>query len=383
MVRGANWLFVAGCLFLVFTPTAVPAQPQSVPPLAVRPLDKAAYVRLAREWKEYMEKHGETAEALVNLGRAYRYSGEKEAALRAAKRAVEISRDEPKALVFLAELLSIYEHDEDAALELLERSRRLAPDYERGLTMLAAVYLRRGDLDKADGVLRTLFDRRLVPRPLQDYAYNMLVGLPKGAVLITNGDNDTFPALALQAGMGFREDVVVLNRNLLDLESYAEAVFERNPAIRPEGGIAARGDQSLSDAVIRGLVREHKAPVYVAVTVDIRDLNEEVRGLLPEHLEIEGLSWPCSGRNLGPEESARLFLEKYRMDSATDWIFPWELFPTARRLARNYVVSLMKIAEGDNLRAETRRALLAKAKEIAQFHRMEALEQRIGMIEDK
>ncbi len=188
---------VGGFLLAVFAVAPALSQPESVPRLTERGLDKASYVQLAKEWKQYIEQNGESADALANLALAYKYSEEQDAAVIAAKRAVELGPDNPKALALLGEMLAVWVEDEEAALEVLQRCREVAPDYEFGLTMLATAHLRRGELSDADEVFQTVFDQRVIATPLQDFAYNMLVGLPRGAVLITSGDNDTFPPLAL------------------------------------------------------------------------------------------------------------------------------------------------------------------------------------------
>jgi len=231
MIHYARSIVVICLIIILYPATMALAQPQSVPKLTERQLDKASYVTLAKEWKTYIEKHGESAEALFNLGMAYYYSGEKEAARVAGERAVEIDPDNPKALAFLAKILAKSQGEMDDALELLTRCREVAPYHEDGMITLAAIYLMRGELKKSEEVFKTMFDQRIISRPLQDHAYNMLVALPHGAVLITNGDNDTFPPLALQAGMNFRNDVIVINRPLLGLKEFAEAIllkFRRN-----------------------------------------------------------------------------------------------------------------------------------------------------------
>ncbi len=340
------------------------AQPQPVPELTERPLDKVSYVALAKEWKEYIEKHGESAAAYINLGMAYHYSGEIEAARVAGERACKLEPDNPDALAFLAKILSIKGDNIDSALELLERCRRIAPAHEECLTTFAAIYLKRGELSKADEVFAFIFDQRIIPVPLQDYAYNMLVGLPTGAVLITNGDNDTFPPLALQAGMAFRSDVIVINRHLLTIREFAEAVFERHPAIRPGGELPSGKGPSLSMALIGKMVEDQKVPVYVSATVIFKDLG------IGSPIVVEGLNWRTSKTGLTSEETSRLFLETYRLDSATDWNFAWGLIPSVSNIVSNYVTGMIYHVREGGVDTETKKKLLDKALEIAQFHDM-------------
>ncbi len=359
---------IVGCLLvLVCAATPAPAQPPSVPRIVERCLDQTAYVELAKQWKAYIAERGETALALVNLGTAYEYSGEKEAALIAGRRAVEIDPDNPEALAFLGHMLAKYEDDAEAATKLLERCIEIAPDHKFGLSTVAAICLKSGELAKSDRVLKAVFDQRIIATPLQDFAYNLLVGLPPGAVLVTNGDNDTFPCLALQVGMGFRKDVAVINWHLLRVPAYAEAVFVRYPSIRPKGEISAKEGESLPAKLLGRMIDENKAPVYFALTVALDDL-----GFEPE-LTLEGLSFRSSKKGLGAEESARLVLEKYRLDSASDWGFAWDIVPTVSRQMGNYVACMCRLAEMDGVSGETRRRLLDKASEIAAFHEMDTM----------
>lgn len=337
-------------------------QPQPVPKMSERPLDKASYVALAKQWREYIDRHGETADALVNLGMAQRYGGEIEAAGAAGKRAVELEPDNPKALNFYAIILSVSGGDTAEALKLLERCRAVAPDYGDALTTLAATHLRGGGLKKAGAVCKTIFERRIISRPIQDYAYNMLIGLPEGAVLVTNGDSDTFPPLALQAGMGLRPDVVVVNRILLNLPAYVDSLLREHPFLRPRGALKAEASANASRSIVERWLVEGKTPLYFAVSVNMNDL-----GLLPE-MVVEGLCRRAVGKGLTPEEAARLILERYRLDSATDWDFAWDLAPTVSGLMANYAGSMVALAERDGVPADLKCRLLGKAAAIAEFH---------------
>ena len=354
-------LLLAACI----TTNAL-SQPQTVPRLRDRALDKASYVALANQWREYIEKNGETADALVNLGMAQRYSGELEAARRAGKRAVELEPDNPRALVFYADRLMI-DGGTDEAVKLLERCRTIAPDYGEALTELAALHLRTGELDKATATLKTAFDRRIISRPLQDYAYNMLIGLPAGAVLITNGDNDTFPPLALQAGMKFRNDVVVINWHLLRLPEYADALRRKHEYLKSAGQSKPGTATEDPGALIAQWIKDSKVPLYIAATVS-RDRVEEL-GLKTKPV-IEGLSLRAAGKGLTPEEAARLVLEQYRLDSATDWDFAWDLVPALSNMMTNYVASMTDLAQQDGIPADLKCRLLGRAAAIAEFHHL-------------
>lgn len=377
MICFTRYVSITCAALVLFFSAAVLTQPQTVPKLAERGLDKASYVALAKEWKKYIDEHGESAEALCNLGMAYYYSGELEAAKRAGERAVEIEPYNEKALAFAAKVLVREGKRLDEAITLLERAREVAPDYEEGLTTLAVIHLRRGELEKSERVFQTIFDQRTIHQPLQDYAYNMLVGLPHGAIIVTNGDNDTFPALALQAGMHFREDVIVINRHLLGIEAYADAIFSRYPSIRPSGVVRKEKNKHRASALLEKIVAERKAPVYIAVTVPAEDLN------IGAGLMQEGLGRRCSKEGLGAEEAARLFLDLYRLDSATDWNIAWDLIPSISNMMRNYVIGMIRLAQRDDVRVDARERLLEKALEIAAFHDMASETDYILSLQEK
>ncbi len=62
----------------------------------------------------------------------------------------------------------------------------------------------------------------------EDYARNMLIGLPEHAIILTNGDNDTFPLWCLQYSENFRKDIAVLNIPLINTNWFIKEVMSRD-----------------------------------------------------------------------------------------------------------------------------------------------------------
>jgi tetratricopeptide (TPR) repeat protein len=97
-----------------------------------------------------------------------------------------------------------------------------------------------------------------IPR---EYAWNMLAGLDEGAILFTNGDNDTFPIWYLQEVERFRRDVTVVNLSLINLPWYIKQMRRRDPPM-PLGYTDAQVDQ-LQPAVYEDINTGQRQLIYV------------------------------------------------------------------------------------------------------------------------
>ena len=64
-----------------------------------------------------------------------------------------------------------------------------------------------------------------VPAGILSWNYNALIGLEPAAILLTHGDNDTYPAWLLQQVEEVRPDVTVVNVNLLKNRNYCDRLF--------------------------------------------------------------------------------------------------------------------------------------------------------------
>jgi hypothetical protein len=68
--------------------------------------------------------------------------------------------------------------------------------------------------------LKEIPEKRLYDELYDSYARNQLSTCAKNGILLTNGDNDTYPLLYAQVASGFRRDVRVANTSLLKLPRY-------------------------------------------------------------------------------------------------------------------------------------------------------------------
>jgi hypothetical protein len=63
----------------------------------------------------------------------------------------------------------------------------------------------------------------------RDFAINALNSIPQNGILITYGDNDTFPLWYMQMAENYRPDVVVINESLSYSDWYREQILKRYP----------------------------------------------------------------------------------------------------------------------------------------------------------
>jgi hypothetical protein len=141
----------------------------------------------------------------------------------------------------------------------------------------------------------------------REYAWNLLAGLDEGAIVFTNGDNDTFPVWYLQEVELFRPDVTVVNLSLVNLPWYVKQMRRRDPPIPLSFSndqidqIRARiyedaetGDRFIiyvRDYVVEDIIRTNSRtgkprPVFFAVTIP----RENMARYYP-FLQMEGLAY--------------------------------------------------------------------------------------------
>lgn len=140
---------------------------------------------------------------------------------------------------------------------------------------------RRGRTDLEQRSLSKLLETGFLMPPVLARARWMLQDLPDSAVLVTNGDMDSYPLWALQMRDRLRPDVAVVNRSLLQAPWYARMVRDRLRVPLPfadsvlDSLTPQRAGSNIvyvSDQIIRGWMDQQasgtfRRPLAFAITV--------------------------------------------------------------------------------------------------------------------
>lgn len=333
-------------------------------------LTREQYGDLAAQWQAYVDAHPGSAVAYVELSRALRYAGgtpveERNELIRTA---YELDPNCPEALEAVANTCLTTKSPlatPREAYALASRACELAPDWPEPHFTRWSLSILLGHPEDGQEELTALLEKGAYAAPVLDFGYNMLASAVRGAIVFTNGDNDTYPPLSLQAARGIRPDVLIVNLSLLNLPEYVEMVWDRLPQDQrpfPKAEIQERhrawkqGEDttnSFSDVVVEALMKPvgsvgWRKGVYFAVTV-----NPQVLERYEGYLRLEGLLFRVTSEQLAvAEEGAAvdadrtldLFRNTFRLDSATDLGYDWRPGNAAGLLVMNYVAVLRRVA---------------------------------------
>ena len=187
--------------------------------------DTETYVKLADLWSKYYDAFP-SEEAYANWMYAARYAGDSDYSSLLQKGLKKYPAN--PTILYLGGLEKHGCQGNKEGMMLLERAAGLDPSYDDPWFALAANYLTSGEFEEFDVALRRLLESGAIQEDVMDYNYNMLASMEKDAILITNGDNDTYPGWILTRILNFRPDVRIVNRSLLNTDWYPVQVIDKD-----------------------------------------------------------------------------------------------------------------------------------------------------------
>ncbi|MBL7962410.1 MAG: hypothetical protein JNM31_01075 [Flavobacteriales bacterium] len=140
-------------------------------------------------------------------------------------RADDLARMAPNS--FEAHMARYYaEFPATAAMEALSAAYQVAPDRTELAGPMLGAALRNGDKAGVDQWATRLAAPGMVTNPLLDYATDLLASVDRNAVIFTNGDLDTYPALVRVHAGRVRPDVLIIDRRSLNDAAYRQRCWK-------------------------------------------------------------------------------------------------------------------------------------------------------------
>jgi hypothetical protein len=253
--------------------------------------DSETYGKLKEMWKKYYDEYP-SEYAYANWMYAARYA-EDPGYSKLLDQGLKKYPANPT-LLYLKGIEHLGKHGDEESRRYLERAAALDNDYVDPWFPLVTFYMDMGDEERLNLALRRLLESGIITDEVMDYNYNMLVSLDDNAILITNGDNDTYPGWILTRVLGERPDVAIVNRSLLNTDWYPMCVIEhglprfidkaeltalRSSILSKAKNTAASPGGAFGDTLVLRIIESaerSRRPVYLAKTVYVSEMLESV-----------------------------------------------------------------------------------------------------------
>ena len=255
-----------------------------------------------------------------------------------------------------AYLLQRRAKDPESKLKHMEKAYARCATCGEIIENLAYAYETTGQDERAADLWAKLYQTQRIAPGLLDYNYNMLQSTMSDAILFTNGDNDTFPALVLQRALEVRDDVLILNLWGIQHQrsTLAQALKKRNIDI-PIADLPDESADFVAELAQRLTDAAPDVALYFALSV-----SNTYKERINDRLYIEGLASRFSPS--GVDNMARLqnnLEHRFRIDSLEhNWYDPFHpsTVPVVNRLNTNYTFPFILLAEHYQRSGEETRA---------------------------
>lgn len=216
-------------------------------------------------------------------------------------------------------------------IKYLNEAYRLAPNKVELYDDFIAHYEITGNTSKKKEFCQKWLSSGDIPSAVMDYNYNVLMSLEKNAILITNGESDTYPLWIWQHVKGVRTDVTVLNIDLLGVDAY------RTKKLAEKGLTSNSNIKSNKTGFLKYLASANTGKaIYFGLTVDPQTL-----GALKSNLFVTGVAMkysPSGFNNL--DELQKNWESKFK----SEHLEKKGQSSMVRKLNMNYVLPLLMLS---------------------------------------
>ncbi|MBI1221613.1 MAG: hypothetical protein GC180_03330 [Bacteroidetes bacterium] len=282
----------------------------------------------------------------------------------------EIGRKAPDSYEF--NLVTWMHHGNDFTyIKYLNRAMELGPNRIEHVDFVINQGELDRDLKKRNDALLRKWEAGLISPGMTNYNYNALAGLKEKSILLTAGDNDTYPAWYAQA-KGLRTDVIVMNLSLILLDDYRGKLFEElgiNQELKVNWEAKDESDpnhyKNFYKRLISTLLSNKKGyTLYVGCTaMGYKDLVNEHKS----NLYLTGLAYEYSEESV---DERALLKKNFEQVYALDYLLVHYYQDISENLVpvinHNYLVPMLKLYDhyklsGDKTRMEWLKTYLLAA----------------------
>lgn len=316
------------------------------------------YQRQSVLWKAEIDKDPSNPDAWYNYYNANRYAKFEDIDTKSRKEKLEkIIKDMAKAIPETYEyyLLKYWNSWDFQDMNLIEKAYAIDPNRPDTYYPFISKAKIEGNQDLLDEFCEKLYESKDIAPWLINYNYNVLMSLEPNAILITNGDNDTYPIWMLQSVKSIRKDVTVINASMSTIKKYLDNnLKEKNIKVdydkikqlaidKINDRYPAFSAKFIQEMVNELITKYPNVQLYFALTV-----YKPYFKPFKEDLYVTGLANKFSPKGIDNFALLKKNIEdKFRLDYLN---FEWysERFPgksIMKTLHTNYIVPFIMLAE--------------------------------------
>ncbi len=248
--------------------------------------------------------------------------------------------------------------DPEERLEHLLKAIELNPKVPEVYEGIVVGYEMQCNFAKRKEFNEKMFKSNWISPGFISYNYNVLMSMKPNSILLTFGDNDTFPVWLLQDALGIRTDIMVFNVSLLTDVDYQKMILEKSN-IKPlgkkyEDGSVSENQSEIIDYIIKNKPKEQSLYIGLTTWKYLKEYEND--------LYLHGLVMEYSDSNI--DNMAFLinnFENIYRMDYISMQNYYDISKEKVEHMNLNYLPGIVKLHEHYKLSGASQKAEKVKA----------------------